>query len=248
MQAANAVSAEGQVWYQLFEALQYVTNPYALLGFIFLVIIIAISFARISPTLRGLSLAALGPITLLCVYLLLSSSLSVVEKRSLVHLVQADGANSAEIAPGVTVEMVDTTSLEGKVKPGKPWSGWTRNRDLPFYVVRCTLEKAGVPALSKDEFVRMGQAGWDSYLASLGGELADKVKDRPFTHLKVSVGGEVVSDRWWFKGEVVPVEVAGAKLTSFKIQNIYNTKNLTSGEPEAINLQVVQAPSGKPCN
>jgi hypothetical protein len=48
-----------------------------------------------------------------------------------------------------------------------------------------------------------------------------------------------VSGRWWFKGQTVEVPGPDGRTVRFKLANIYNTKNRTSGEPEAINLQLL---------
>ncbi len=51
-----------------------------------------------------------------------------------------------------------------------------------------------------------------------------------------------VSGRWWFKGQTVEVPGPDGRTVRFKLANIYNTKNRSSGEPEAINLQLLPPP------
>jgi hypothetical protein len=236
----------GEPWYKLFDALQYVTNPYALLGFLFLIAVVGIGFTDMRDRLRGFSLIGLALLIVLTTGLLLRESLGKVAEASLVHLANDPDQQSAEVAQGVRVRLVDTTSLEGKPDQGRRMSGMEFNRTLPPYVPAEVFERANVDPIPPDRFAKLSQAEWDAYLDGLGEAEADAVKDIPFARLRIWVDGKeaaAVSGRWWFKGQTVEVPGADGRPVRFKLANIYNTKNRTSGEPEAINLQLLPPPA-----
>lgn len=243
MNAQNATFSTGtEPWYKLFDALQYVTNQYALLAYIFLATIVAISFSNIPVRLRGLTLAGLSLAIVATIGLLLSQSLHRVAEQSLIHLVNYPGRQSAEVAKRVRIQLIDTTSLEGKAKQGIARSGWRFNRELPPYVLEKVMELANAPKLSSQQLNTMTQEDWDKYLAELGPLKSDQVKDISFAKLGIFVDDrpvENLSDRWWFKGDVGKIDVDRDGSIRFKVANIYNTKNVTSFEPEAINLQLL---------
>ena len=132
MNAQNATfSTSTEPWYKLFDALQSVTNQYALLAYIFLATIVAISFSNISARLRGLTLAGLSLAIVVTIGLLLRQSLNNVAEQSLIRLVNYPGRQDAQLAKRVRIQLIDTTSLEGKAKEGVPRSGQQFNRELP---------------------------------------------------------------------------------------------------------------------
>lgn len=247
MPGQNATAPPGgQPWYKLFDTLQHVNDPYALLGFLFLTVVVGIGFIDMKDRLRGFSLIGLALLIVLTTGLLLRESLGKVAKASLVHLANVGEQRSAEVARGVLVRFVDATSLEGKPDRGRRVSGMEFNRTLPPEVPAELFERANVAPIPPERFARISQAEWDDYLDRLGEAEADAVKDIPFARLRIWVDGKEatgISGRWWFKGQTVEVPGADGRPVRFRLANIYNTTNRSSGEPEAINLQLLPPPA-----
>ena len=241
MGAINTTSASGGLpWYQLFDALRHVTNIYALLAFLFLVVVVVLGFAKVEARIRGISLAVLAVLVLGAVVFLLSDTLDDVAERSLVHLVNAPGRTSAEIAPGVVVELMDIDSLEAGVEEGEARSGHAFNLSLPPEVPRRVFEEADLELVERRRYEAMSQQDWEDYLDSLGAVKERTVKDIAFARLKITVDGQEVageSRRWRFKGDSISVARGSGAVVRFTLANIYNTRT-ASGEPEAVNLQI----------
>ena len=238
MSLANTVDpSEGVPWYKLFEALSYVTNPYALLAYLFLVVIVAIGFSRISERARGLILFVLAVLVIGAVWGLLGKSLEKVADRSSVHLVNEAGRSQAEILPGVSISLLDVTSLEGKAEEDEVDTGVAANRSLPAHILSDVFERADIRAFDAAQIRAMNQNEWDAYLDTLG-EKRRKVLDTSFAKLRIEVKGQPVREDWWLKNVPIKLELGDGKVAMIALTNIYNTKNDSSGEREAVNLKV----------
>lgn len=235
------VGAEQVPWYKMFDALEYVDNPYSLLAIIFLAVIVALSFSDIARDRLGAILTLFGVLIVATIFLLLRDSLDTLREKALVHLVndfQAPKRATAEVAPGVTITLLDTASLEGKVQGGPKKSGLEFNRTLPRPAVDAVFKLAGVPRPA--DFWTMSQAQWEEFLDALSDEQADRVKDIPLAQLSVQVDGhdQDTSIGWWLKHQEFDVR-RGERVMRVRLVNIYNTKSTSSGEPEAINLHIL---------
>ena len=237
----TTAASGGTPFYQMFEALRHVTNPYALLAFLFLVVVVALGFARVDARLRGGSLLVLAVLVLGAIVFLLRDTLDEVAERSLVHLVNAPGEASAEIAPGVVVSLMDIASLEAGPEERVPLSGHAFNVSLPADVPRRVFEEAELEPLDPARFAAMSQQQWEDFLDALG-DRARPVKDISFARFRITVDGRELAEesgRWRFKGDPVPVRRGSEEVVRFVVANIYNTRT-ASGEPEAVNLRVEQ--------
>jgi len=240
----NAIApTASEPWYKLFDALQYVTNKYALLAYLFLTVIVAMSFVKIDPKIRGYIFAVLAVMIVVMIFLLLNGSLKDVEDKSKIHLVNVNNQGMpVQITPRVRVALTDTTSLEGKAKEDQPErSGHQFNKTLPQYVMKRIMDRVNVTDHTVEQIYNMTQEDWDRFLKRLGEQDADKVKDVSFARFEILLDGKEVqelSGKWYFKGDEVAVPLGNNQQVKFQIVNIYNTKNLTSGEPEAVNIKL----------
>lgn len=238
VQNANVAADAGN----LFSAVQYVTNPYALLAYLFLAVVVAIGWSDIPARLRGLALTALAILVIAAVAFLLRNSLSNVAEHSMIRLAN-DGNRAWRAVDGVEVELLDVASLEGRVKPNIPVSGHAWNLTLPPCLPQRVFERAVVPHVEPDRYRAMTQQGWEDYLEGLGELKSDTVKDIPFVRLAIVSDGRRVDGLcggWYLKGDIIDIPRLDGSQVRLRIANIYNTKNQTSGEPEAINIELVE--------
>ena len=141
-----------------FEALQYVTNPYALFGFLFLVLIGVLSvLPGINPKLRFGTISACGVLVLLMAGLSLQSALHNVRDNTLVHLVRDDEAGPVRITDRVAVKRSNIETLKGKDKPDEDPGGHTFNKRLgdSKHIFEMVLRKAGIQIVSAQELLQM---------------------------------------------------------------------------------------------
>lgn len=238
LQNANAAGTDGT---NLFDAMQYVTNPYALLAYLFLAVVVALGWSDVPARFRGTALTALAVLIVLAVAFLLRNSLTNVADNSMIRLAN-DGNRSWRAVPGMEVELLDVASLEGNTKRMRAISGHAWNLTLPTCLPQRVFRRASVPGVSPEQHRAMTQEQWQDYLDSLGELQSDTVKDIPFVQLAITADGRRVEGPcggWWLKGDVVDIPRADGTHVRLRIANIYNTKNRTSGEPEAINIELL---------
>jgi hypothetical protein len=235
MQANAIVPQVGQPWYKLFDALNYVDNPYALLGYLFLVVIVALGFLKISPHKKGTALLVLAVMILITTGLLLRGSLGEVQRHALIPLINDDQHNSVQVAPGVEIKLLDATSFKAAVDR-RGGSGQAHNQSFEPYVWDGVFQRATIRAEVATRARSMNQQEWDRFRATLSPGIEQKLLTTSFVRLQVTVDGRQTSDRYWFRGEIVPIPLPQGGQLRFKIVNLYNTRE-DSGEPEAINLQ-----------
>jgi len=228
-----------------FDALQYVTNPYALFGFVFLIGIVAIGLLVKRQGAKALLLVVFAILALGAAYMLLDTTLASIEKQLLVHLVR--DSNRALVAHGVEVQLADIETLKGK----KDWE-FNAKLDDAERVFAEVFTRAGVTDANTPVFAQMSSNQWKAFLTDLEeannveAELrAEKIKDIPFAKFRVFVDG--VEDpgfvhKYYFKNETlcIPSGTADCARAKLEIVNLYNTKHHSSGEPEAANVRVLQ--------
>lgn len=223
-----------------FDALQYVTNPYALVGFMFLIGTVAISFVKMQPRIKAGLLIAFASLVIGFACLSLKTTFDRIKDELLVHVVRDGGTGL--VAKGVEVELVDIESLKGK-------NGWAFNHNLPDiqHILDVVLARASVKQIDSRE---MNEAKWTALLKSL--EKSEKIKaeiieDTGFAKFRVFVDGveqQGFGKRYYFKNEYLYIplgtEKEGCLRAKLQVVNLYNTKHHSSGEPEAANLRVIR--------
>ena len=171
------------------------------------------------------------------------SALHEVRDQSLVHLIKDDSGGWISITDQVDVKLVDIETLKGKTKENESPGGHDFNKSLgdQSHLFSTILVKASVNTTDAKALIGMDQDGWDDFLAGLDKIKSESVKDIPFARLAVRVEGNEIDSfdgRWFFKGEPIPILVDEKESISLELVNVYNTKDKTSGEPEAVNLRV----------
>lgn len=224
-----------------FKSLQYVTNPYALVGFVFLIWAVSISFVKVPPRIKaGLLLVFASLVIGVASYLSLKTSFDRIKDESLVHIVRDGGR--VVVADGIEVELVDIESLKGK-------SNWTFNSNLPDiqHILDVVLPRASVKQVSVRD---LNEAKWTKLMVSL--EESEKIKaeiieDTSFAKFHVFVDGVEDTNfesKYFFKNEYLCIpfgtEKEGCPKARLQVVNLYNTVHHSSGEPEAANLRLIR--------
>lgn len=223
-----------------FDALQYVTNPYALVGFMFLVGTVVISFVKMQPRIKAGLLVAFASLVVGFAYLSIKTTFARIQDELLVHVVRDGGTGL--VAKGVEVELVDIESLKGK-------KGWGFNHNLADiqHILDVVLARASVKQIDSRE---MDEEKWTVLLGSL--EQSEKIKaeiikDTGFAKFRVFVDGveqQGFDKKYYFKNEYLCIplgtEKEGCPRARLQVVNLYNTKHHSSGEPEATNLRVIR--------
>lgn len=226
-----------------FDALLYVTDPYSLFGFVFLIGMILIGLFVGHQKARAVLLVLFALLALGATYVLLESTLANVQEQLLVHLVRLK--SRALVSPGVEIQLVDIETLKGK----KSWE-FNVHLDDAKHVFDEVFVRAGVDREGELALTEMDSDSWRDFLEGLENSdlveeqlRAEKIKDIPFAKFRAFIDGVEdtgVSSKYYFKGETLclPSDSSDCDRARLKIVNIYNTKHHTSGEPEAVNLQV----------
>lgn len=240
----------GQTFSDAFGSLQYVTNPYALFGFVLLVAMVGIGQASsISPLARTnlLGLSAVGAL-FIAGYVLVTSldrAENVVRENLMIHLVK--GAGRVALSNSVEIKLVDIETLKKKVKKHEKPSGHESNKSRgdTEHVFGTILAEAGVTDRTVPAVVALSQEEWESFLDGLPPHSKDVILDYPFVRLAVYVDGQrspQFDSAWFFKNEVVSIPTHGSSVINLRLVNVYNTKHDTSGEREAINVRLELSP------
>jgi hypothetical protein len=224
-----------------FDALQYLTNPYALLGFVFLIAMLAFSSIRgVKPVVRLIVSGVLCALVLLFIFLFLQNTLNKVRADVMIHAVRDQQRRALE--KGVEVELVDIDPLQGKAKPGIAVSGHVFNKEkVGTDIVSRIINRAGVVNPDMTAVMAMDQSAWDSYLAGLDQQQAQRIKDIPFARFTFYRDNKPVPtlSGWYLKGDVIEIPLQKNDKMRLALVNVYNTRNHTSGEPEAVNFRVL---------
>lgn len=222
-----------------FDALQYVTNPYALVGFIFLIGTVAISFVKVQPRIKAGFLVAFASLAIWFAYLSLETTFDRIKNELLVHVVR-DGGTSL-VAKGVEVELVDIESLKGK-------NDWEFNHNLPDiqHIIDVIFARASV---KQRDICEMNKKEWIKLFEKSEKIKAEIIEDTGFAKFRVFVDGveqQGFEKRYYFKNEFLCIpldtEKSGCPRARLQVVNLYNTKHHSSGEPEAANLRVIRKP------
>jgi hypothetical protein len=238
-----------------FDALQYVTNPYALVGFMFLIGTVAIGFVKLQPRIAAGLLVTFASLVVGFAYLSLKTTVAQIQDELLVHLVR--DATPSLVAKGVEVQLLEIESSKGK-----PFNA---NRPDNKHVIHEVFVRAGV---GPTDFVRAGveptdlvdsanmnAEKWTKLLDSLKKSnnvsrmlRAEKIEDTGFAKFRVFVDGvedRGFEDKYYFKNEYlcVPSNASNAPdcpRAKLQVVNLYNTIQHSSGESEAANLRVIR--------
>jgi hypothetical protein len=224
------------------DAIEFVTNPFALTAFVLVVILVGIGLFVQSPKTRTKLLVVFGLVSMAVPILHIYAVKSEVFENSLFHVVRE--APPIELVQNIEISLVDIETLKGK-------KNWEFNSSLigGSNVYSRIMEGAGLPAGSYPNFASLNNKAWRKFIEGLEDSddvevklQAEKIKDTPFAKFRVLVDGTVVeeiSGQWFFKGDQLPLEDI-----SIEIANIYNTKHHSSGEREAANVRVLGSKEG----
>ena len=226
-----------------FEALQYVTNPYALFAYIFLGGMVGIGIFVRHKIIKASFLMIFAALALGAAYSLVYTLLANIEEQVKVHLVRR--SNRPLVAPGIEIELLDIETLKGR-------GDWNFNFQLDDgdHVFDEVFARAGVTPPGWTTRAEMDTDKWTEFLTELeeSGDAekclqAEKIKDIPFAKFRVFVDGAedpTLGDKYYFKNDMlcVPLGSSACGRAKLRIVNIYNTKHHSSGEPEALNIRV----------
>ncbi len=220
------------------DALQYIKNPYALVGFMFLIGTVAISFFKMQPRTKAGLLVVFASLVVVFAYRSLDTTLAKTQDELLVQIVRDQV--EVPVVKGVDIQLVDIESLKGA-------GHWTFNENLPDiqHILDVVLTHASVKQIDKSD---MNEAKWTELLESLEKSeniKAEIIKDTGFAKFRVFVDGvedEYFKNKFFFKNEFlcIPKGLPGCTRAKLKIVNLYNTVHHSSGEPEAANLRVIR--------
>jgi hypothetical protein len=238
-----------------FEVVPYITNPFALLAYMFLVIMIVLAALKINPVLKIVSLLLLASFVLYLTFNLVEDttklSLRNMAKNSLLHLVKDE--ERVDITPRVMISLDDIETLKGK----KNWE-FNKKLDDLTHVFDEVFKRAGINRPSVSEILAMESSEWKKFLKGLedNNDLeeklkAEKIKDIPFAKLSVFVDGVEVKEfrhKYYFKNEHFDIydESGDSTIAIIEVVNIYNTKHRTSKESEAVNIRIVDGAQSRP--
>lgn len=214
-----------------FEALKYLTNPYAVAGFFSLILILALGLTRLGTIVKMPSILILAVLVVVMASMLARDVFVDARRNVMVHVVRDEGR--VLVSKGIELELADVETLKGE-KPG----GLSFNRALGSDVITSVLRMAKITGKTAEDLSRMSEGEWVQFVKSLEPTQANKLRDIPFAKFRLYVNGvpkPEFSERWYFKHDYLNVPSMNRSL---EIANVYNTKHDTSLEHEAVNLRL----------
>ena len=230
-------TAGTEVFRDLVNILPKLDNTYSFLAFLFLIVTAALGFIDIDKRLRGILLAIMICSTTFFVYRYMESGLKLVRVTSLVHLVKK--GEPVKVADNISIRLIDVESLEGKNKAQAGQAGGIKyNCTLPNDLIVKVFKLAKLDAMDSKKLCSKNQAEWEKYLQKLG-HTGEVLKDIPFANLEIKQGSKALpqSSQWWTKDDII--EIGSASDIRFKLEQIYNPKESTTGEVESVDLKVL---------